>query len=64
MTLLAGLRGLSTSQPRHAGAVVTAVFEAAHPLDDDGRHLPFADVADDGAHRMRLQNPRDRNAPA
>ena len=33
-----------------AGGIIAAVFEALEPLEDNGRGLLFADVADDAAH--------------
>src|SRR5207248_522089 len=37
-----------------AGRVVTAVFETAQPIEQDGHHLLIADVADDAAHSLNL----------
>src|SRR5207302_249104 len=37
-----------------AGRVVTAVFETAQPIEQDGHHLLVSDVADDSAHWVIL----------
>ena len=52
-----GADDLDAARPcaREARGVVAAVLEAAQPLDEDGRALLRADVADDSAHGCALQ---------
>src|SRR5260370_30416059 len=37
-----------------AGGIVTAVFQAAETIEDDGDSLSIPDVADDAAHDLRI----------
>jgi hypothetical protein len=37
-------------QDREAGGIVTAVFQAPQPLDQDGNDVSVSDRADDSAH--------------